>query len=121
VASDSGVATRPAAAGATVQALFGPTDPACWAPGGKVQILRHCSRQATEHGQVRVCGNPTCMEGIEVAHVLESAMSTLSNVQNPVQNRPFSVDNFVDLPSIKSVRAIHHHFDTLSSEDRSRE
>jgi hypothetical protein len=69
--NDSGVTHLAAMAGARTIALFGPTDPASWAPLGDVRILRRC-RAATHHqGEIRVCADPECMAAIPVEDVLE--------------------------------------------------
>jgi len=68
--NDSGVTHLAAAAGAPLLALFGPTDPASWAPRGNVRVLRACRCAATRQGQIRVCDDPACIEGITVESVL---------------------------------------------------
>jgi ADP-heptose:LPS heptosyltransferase len=71
VGNDSGVTHLAAMAGAPTIALFGPTDPASWAPLGDVRIVRRCRRQASRQGEIRVCDDPGCMKEITVAEVLE--------------------------------------------------
>lgn len=70
VGNDSGVSHLAAAAGAPTIALFGPTDPASWAPLGNVRVLRRCSATTARQGQIRVCDVVACMEGIGVEDVL---------------------------------------------------
>jgi ADP-heptose:LPS heptosyltransferase len=70
VGNDSGVTHLAAAAGALTLALFGPTDPASWRPLGDVRVLRACTACTVRQGQIRVCDDPACMEGIAVEHVL---------------------------------------------------
>jgi hypothetical protein len=121
IGNDSGVTHLAATAGAPVLALFGPTDPVSWGPRGRdphaIRILRACQRKATCQGQVRVCDDSSCMAGIEVSAVLHGVETLLVNVQNPVENPRFSVDNFVDPPSNSEADAHHQHFDTPSSGD----
>ncbi len=71
VGNDSGFTHVAAAAGAPTVALFGPTDPASWRPLGRVQVVRGCTERPTQAGQIRVCNDPRCMDGISVAQVLE--------------------------------------------------
>ncbi|MGH2443752.1 MAG: glycosyltransferase family 9 protein, partial [Chloroflexota bacterium] len=55
IGNDSGVTHLAALAGASVIALFGPTDPASWSPLGDTQVvLRTCSR-AGPPGGIRAC------------------------------------------------------------------
>lgn len=70
VGNDSGITHLAAATGVPTLALFGPTDPACWAPLGNVCVLRGCTSPATRQGQIRVCEVTGCMEGVEVEDVL---------------------------------------------------
>lgn len=84
IGNDSGVTHLAATAGAPTIALFGPTDPATWAPLGTVRILRHCGAQATEPRQIRVCDGD-CLEQITVEEVLSAADSFLT-VDNRVDN-----------------------------------
>lgn len=70
VGNDSGITHLAAATGVPTIALFGPTDPASWAPLGNVCVLRGCTSPATRPGQIRVCEVTGCMEGIEVEDVL---------------------------------------------------
>jgi ADP-heptose:LPS heptosyltransferase len=70
VGNDSGVTHLAAAVGVPTIALFGPTDPASWAPLGKVRLLRRCTATTARQGQIRVCEAPACMEGIGVEDVL---------------------------------------------------
>ncbi|HZS94292.1 MAG TPA: glycosyltransferase family 9 protein [Chloroflexota bacterium] len=71
VGNDSGVTHLAAAVGTPVVALFGPTNPAVWAPRGNVRIIRHCSATATGT-DIRVCHQPNCMGTISVEQVLAS-------------------------------------------------
>ncbi|MGI8824873.1 MAG: glycosyltransferase family 9 protein [Chloroflexota bacterium] len=70
VGNDSGVTHLAAMAGVPTVALFGPSDPASWAPLGSVHVLRACTARAHVQGQIRVCHDPHCMEHIQVADVL---------------------------------------------------
>jgi ADP-heptose:LPS heptosyltransferase len=63
VGNDSGIAHLAAAAGAPVVALFGPSDPAVWAPRGRVRVVR--------------CGDR--MEDIDVSVVERAVESMLRN------------------------------------------
>lgn len=80
VGNDSGVTHLAAAAGAPTVALFGPTDPVSWSPTGRVQVVRGCTERPTQAGQIRICDDPRCMDGISVAQVLE-VLSDLVRVQ----------------------------------------
>jgi ADP-heptose:LPS heptosyltransferase len=71
VGNDSGVTHLAAMAGARTIALFGPTDPASWAPLGDVHILRHCRDATRRQGEIRICTDPECMAAIAVEEVLE--------------------------------------------------
>jgi heptosyltransferase-3 len=80
IGNDSGVTHLAAAAGVPVIALFGPTDPLCWAPLGAVEVLRACSRRAIEQGQIRVCDDPDCMAEISVESVLAATAPWVGRV-----------------------------------------
>ncbi len=69
IGNDSGVSHLAAAAGAPVVALFGPTDPATWAPLGNVRVLRQCGARASVPRQIRVCAGD-CLERLSVAEAL---------------------------------------------------
>lgn len=86
VGNDSGVSHLAAASGLPTVALFGPTDPQSWAPRGATRVLRACSRTTARQGEVRVCGDPRCLDGISVADVL--ADLTSRTVDNRVDNPP---------------------------------
>lgn len=70
IGNDSGVTHLAAALGVPTVALFGPTDPAQWAPLGEVLVLRRCLSRASRQGQVRVCDDPACLDALTVADVL---------------------------------------------------
>ena len=59
IGNDAGISHLAAAVGTPVVALFGPTDPAVWAPRGRVQVLDH-------------------MESVEPENVLSAAESLLA-------------------------------------------
>jgi ADP-heptose:LPS heptosyltransferase len=71
VGNDSGVTHLAAAIGVPTIALFGPTDPANWSPLGDVRVLRACDKRTVRRGQMRVCEDLACMEGITVERVIE--------------------------------------------------
>lgn len=77
VGNDSGISHLAALAGAPTIALFGPTDPANWAPLGDVQVLRRCTRQARRQGQIRVCDHLACLDAVNVAQVLHAVDTVL--------------------------------------------
>lgn len=77
VGNDTGVTHLAAAVGAPIVALFGPTDPICWAPRGNVRVIRACQRKADRRGQIRVCDAPDCMGQIEVDDVLDGVRAQL--------------------------------------------
>ncbi|MDQ2743154.1 MAG: glycosyltransferase family 9 protein, partial [Chloroflexota bacterium] len=66
IGNDSGVTHLAAISGIPTIALFGPTDPANWAPLGTSRVVRSCLARATYQGQIRVCDDPTCMSKISV-------------------------------------------------------
>jgi ADP-heptose:LPS heptosyltransferase len=74
VASDTGPGHLAAAVGAPLVSLFGPTDPALYAPLApetQRRILRR--NQACDACRGSASAGHTCMEAIEVSHVLEAA------------------------------------------------
>lgn len=77
VGNDSGATHLAAAAGAPVVALFGPTDPASWAPRGKVYLLRACAARASCQGQIRVCDDPACLAALSLDEVLAAVTDRL--------------------------------------------
>ncbi len=79
VGNDSGVTHLAAISGVPTVALFGPTDPANWAPLGASWVVRSCNAQAMLQGQIRVCDDPACMSAVSVAEVLVVIDQILSN------------------------------------------
>jgi ADP-heptose:LPS heptosyltransferase len=79
IGNDTGVTHLAAATGAPTIALFGPTDPASWSPLGAT-ILRACMKNATRPGDIRVCDDPLCIQGMGVEEVLETAERVLERV-----------------------------------------
>ncbi|MGI8967540.1 MAG: glycosyltransferase family 9 protein [Chloroflexota bacterium] len=72
VGHDSGTTHLATLAGVPVVALFGPTDPANWAPLGAGHVLRHCKARAQAQGEIRVCHDPHCTEAIAVDEVVSA-------------------------------------------------
>jgi len=70
VGNDSGVTHLAAISGVPTVALFGPTDPANWAPLGNSRVVRSCTARASLQGQIRVCDDPACLSAISVAEVM---------------------------------------------------
>lgn len=70
VGNDSGVTHLAAVAGVPTVALFGPTDPANWAPLGHSRVVRSCTARTTYQGQIRVCDDAACMSAISVEEVV---------------------------------------------------
>lgn len=78
IGNDSGIAHLAAAAGAPVLALFGPSDPAVWAPRGRcVKVIAAESTCAPCGDMVRTCGRQACLEDIAVEQVLFAATEML--------------------------------------------
>ncbi len=79
VGNDSGVTHLAAVTGIPVLALFGPTDPAIWAPvGPNVKIITanaNCSPCTRE--TMRQCSRQTCLEEIALQNVLEYLQTLL--------------------------------------------
>jgi ADP-heptose:LPS heptosyltransferase len=76
VGNDSGVTHLAGVVGVPTLALFGPTDPASWAPLGKAQVLRRCRARTVRQGQIMVCDDPSCVEAITIGDV-QSALASL--------------------------------------------
>jgi hypothetical protein len=74
VGNDSGVTHLAAWTGVPTLALFGPTDPASWAPLGDAHVLRACRKGAQRQGEIRVCEDPGCMDALSLDRVLEAAL-----------------------------------------------
>lgn len=79
IGNDSGVTHLAAISGVPTVALFGPTDPASWAPLGTSRVVRSCTARATFQGQIRVCDDPACMSAVTVAEVMAVIEQALSN------------------------------------------
>lgn len=80
--NDSGLSHLAAALdGPRVLALFGPTDPAVWAPAGAgVRVLRGpCPQAPCARGREISCPRPQCLEDLSPAAVLEIAGAILSS------------------------------------------
>jgi len=76
VGNDSGMAHLAAALGIPTVVLFGPTEPAHWAPmGAHVEVLRD-NRHCPACRENRAAGH-TCMEGIPARTVLERCLAIL--------------------------------------------
>ncbi|HCG00734.1 MAG TPA: hypothetical protein DEV93_09350 [Chloroflexi bacterium] len=79
--NDSGISHLAAAVGAPGVALFGPTDPASWAPRGRIEVVRSCVKPASYQGQIRVCENADCMSSIGVSEVYLALERVLAREQ----------------------------------------
>jgi len=80
--NDSGLSHLAAALGAPrVLALFGPTDPAVWAPAGAgVRVLSGpCPQAPCARGREISCPHPQCLEDLSPARVMEVAGAILSS------------------------------------------
>ena len=80
VGNDSGISHLAVAAGAPSVVLFGPSDPAVWAPRGRTVAIVCAGEQACfpchpdANANVKPCTKP-CMNTVAVAHVFESCMA----------------------------------------------
>jgi len=79
IGNDSGVTHLAAWLGLPTIALFGPTDPASWAPLGDVRVLRTCTSKATRQGEIRVCADPGCMRRLALGEVLATVENYVDN------------------------------------------
>jgi ADP-heptose:LPS heptosyltransferase len=80
VGGDSGLTHLAAAVGApAVLALFGPTDPAIWAPPGEHVTVLTAPGQCVPCAQARdiTCPAPRCLEDLTPARVLAAAGALL--------------------------------------------
>lgn len=87
IGNDSGVTHLAAAVGARTLALFGPTDPASWAPRGDVRVLRACVARARPSTGIRVCLDPHCLEGLTVDEVVAAAHDCLARPRAEARDR----------------------------------
>jgi len=83
VGNDSGISHMAAAVGVPVVTLFGPTDPAVWAPlGGDVTVIRRslscspCDRRTMAH-----CEHQRCLMGISVKEVRQAVKGAIERTQ----------------------------------------
>lgn len=79
IGNDSGITHLAALASAPTIALFGPTDPASWAPLGIVRIVRRCFATTSRQGEIRVCDSHPCMEAIPLEDVMTAIHDTRIN------------------------------------------
>lgn len=75
---DSGVTHLAAMSGIPVVALFGPTDPANWAPLGNTQLVRHCKQKTKRQGEIRVCRDLNCLHSVSAGEALEAIATTIA-------------------------------------------
>jgi ADP-heptose:LPS heptosyltransferase len=85
IGADSGLVHLAAAQGCQVVALYGPTDPAAWAPTNpRLRVVRSpvaCSPCLYQRGRPPLqigCAAPFCMDAIHPAAVTEEAIAALS-------------------------------------------
>lgn len=80
VGNDSGITHLAAAAGVPAVAIFGPTDPAIWAPAGKrVRVVKSdtdCSPCTRD--EMKKCDNSVCLDGVAVADVAAAVREMLA-------------------------------------------
>ncbi|MHC5054929.1 MAG: glycosyltransferase family 9 protein [Planctomycetota bacterium] len=82
VGNDSGVSHLAAACGAPTVAVFGPTDPAVWAPRGpRVRVVRDASGPAVRAGPTSGADAPGDLGRVEVASVLEALLDVTSGAR----------------------------------------
>ena len=83
IGHDSGITHLAAAAGIPTVALFGPTDPARWAPrGAQVTVLQAAPCTCESWEQVRQCGAQPCLH-LPVDRIVEAGLSRMCEAANP--------------------------------------
>jgi ADP-heptose:LPS heptosyltransferase len=91
IGNDSGISHLAAALGVPTLAIFGPTDPRCWAPRGEhtfwLQGTAECSPCGLKRRQD--CQRQRCLESIKVEDVLtvlDENMNSYHNTRSPQEN-----------------------------------
>ena len=88
IGHDSGVSHLAAALGTPTIAIFGPTDPAQWAPrGDHVSVVRGLSCECTNWKQVQECDPKPCLT-LSVDIILQQAEHVLHSPQGKISVKP---------------------------------